>query len=66
MVRDEIALLAESLPILSAGSSGDSVQILQFMLSRYQARRDASIQLKMDGDFGSKTEVAVKDYQKKP
>lgn len=37
MVRDEIALLAESLPILSDGSSGDSVQILQSMLSRYQA-----------------------------
>ena len=48
-----------TLPILRNGSTGDSVIALQRLLNGNGAR------LAVDGDFGSKTESALKTFQKK-
>ena len=47
-----------SLPTLRLGSKGDDVKYLQVILNFY------GYELKVDGMFGSKTEVAVKQFQK--
>lgn len=44
---------------ISYGSSGEDVKKLQ------QALNDCGYSLEVDGQFGSKTQAAVKDYQKK-
>ena len=44
---------------ISYGSSGDDVKKLQQALNSY------GYSLSVDGQFGSKTQAAVKDYQKK-
>lgn len=48
-----------SLPVLRRGSQGDDVKYLQKLLNYYLA----SNPLKIDGIFGAKTEVAVKEVQ---
>ena len=45
--------------LLKKGSKGDSVKLLQELLNKH------GFNLTVDGDFGNKTEEAVKDYQKK-
>ena len=47
-----------SLPTLRLNSKGDNVKYLQVILNYY------GYELKVDGFFGSKTEVAVKQFQK--
>jgi cell wall-associated NlpC family hydrolase len=47
------------LSVLRSGSKGEQVKTLQILLNAYGS------QLTVDGDFGSKTNAALKDYQKK-
>jgi len=47
-----------SFPTLSPGSKGEDVKLLQEILNSY------GYSLKVDGDFGSSTEAAVKKFQK--
>lgn len=49
---------AEDMPLIKKGSKGDAVRKLQEMLNA------KGYKLTEDGDFGSKTEAAVKAYQK--
>lgn len=49
---------SSSLPTLRLGSKGDDVKYLQVILNFY------GYDLKVDGMFGSKTEAAVKKFQK--
>lgn len=51
---------SKNIPTLRRGSQGDEVADLQMLLnSKYGYKLD------IDGDFGSKTESAVKDFQRK-
>jgi len=50
---------AASNPILQVGSSGAAVRTLQQLLNK------AGVKCATDGDFGPKTEQAVKEFQKK-
>lgn len=50
---------ASSNPILQVGSKGGAVRTLQQLLNK------AGVKCATDGDFGSKTEAAVKEFQKK-
>jgi len=52
--------VADNTPTLRRGSQGDAVETLQAMLNAKYGYN-----LEIDGNFGSKTEVAVKDFQKK-
>lgn len=54
----EQAQATASLPTLRLGSKGDDVKYLQVILNFY------GYDIKVDGMFGSKTEVAVKKFQK--
>lgn len=47
-----------STPLLKKGSKGESVKWLQYELNKH------GYKLNVDGDFGVKTEAAVKDFQK--
>ncbi len=47
------------LSVLRKGSKGEQVKTLQILLNAYGSK------LTVDGDFGSKTNAALKDYQKK-
>ena len=51
-------LTAADMPLIKKGSKGDAVKKLQEMLN------GKGYKLTVDGDFGSKTEAAVKAYQK--
>ena len=50
---------AASNPVLQLGSKGSAVKTLQDLLNR------AGVKCATDGDFGSKTETAIKEFQKK-
>jgi hypothetical protein len=50
---------AASNPILQLGSKGSAVRTLQQLLNK------AGVKCATDGDFGAKTEIAVKDFQSK-
>ena len=50
---------ASSNPVLQIGSKGQAVRTLQELLNK------AGIKSTVDGDFGQKTQQAVKDFQKK-
>jgi peptidoglycan hydrolase-like protein with peptidoglycan-binding domain len=50
---------AASNPVLQLGSKGSAVKTLQDLLNK------AGVKCATDGDFGSKTETAVKEFQKK-
>lgn len=52
-VKDAVALIVR--PVLRRGSKGEEVRRLQLLLTG----------LKADGDFGPKTETAVKDFQRR-
>lgn len=52
--------VADNTPTLRRGSQGDAVETLQAMLNAKYGYN-----LEIDGNFGSKTEAAVKDFQKK-
>ena len=45
--------------LLKKGSKGDSVKLLQELLNKH------GFNLTVDGDFGNKTEEAVKQFQKR-
>jgi peptidoglycan hydrolase-like protein with peptidoglycan-binding domain len=51
--------IKSSNPVLRKGSKGESVKLLQEILNN-----SFYYSLKVDGDFGSSTEAAVKDLQK--
>ena len=51
-------LTAEDMPLIKKGSKGDAVKKLQQILN------DKGYKLSVDGDFGSKTDAAVRAYQK--
>lgn len=51
--------IKSSTPILRKGNKGESVKLLQQILNN-----SFYYSLKVDGDFGSSTEAAVKDLQK--
>ena len=51
-------MTAEDMPLIKNGSKGDAVRKLQEMLN------DKGYKLTVDGDFGAKTDAAVKAYQK--
>lgn len=50
---------AASNPVLNVGSKGPAVRTLQQLLNK------AGVKCATDGDFGAKTEAAVKEFQKK-
>ena len=50
---------AASNPVLQVGSKGPAVRTLQQLLNK------AGVQCATDGDFGAKTQAAVKEFQKK-
>ena len=50
--------VAVKLLMLERGSCGNQVEVLQTLLNQ-----KLKIKLDVDGDFGSKTEIAVKNYQ---
>jgi peptidoglycan hydrolase-like protein with peptidoglycan-binding domain len=50
---------AASNPVLQLGAKGSAVKTLQQLLNK------AGVQCATDGDFGPKTEAAVKQFQKK-
>lgn len=50
---------AASNPVLKLGSSGSAVRTLQQLLNK------AGVKCTIDGDFGPKTDAAVKEFQKK-
>lgn len=50
-------------PILKAGSTGDAVKVLQGRLKKGYPAYAGS--LTVDGDFGAKTEAAVKEFQRR-
>lgn len=52
--------VADNTPTLRRGSKGDEVEELQALLNA-----KFGYNLEVDGDYGSKTEAAVKDFQKK-
>lgn len=54
----EQAQTTYDLPTVKLGSKGDYVKYLQEILNYY------GYKLKVDGDFGKKTEQAVKQFQK--
>lgn len=51
-------ITADDMPYIKKGSKGDAVKKLQEMLN------DKGYKLTVDGDFGSKTDAAVRAYQK--
>ena len=53
---------AESLPMLRKGDKGDTVKAMQILLAGYGCKCGI---FGADGDFGSATEKAVKEYQEK-
>lgn len=57
-ITDVQAKCESSLPTLRKGSKGDDVKLLQEILNSY------GYSLKVDGDFGPRTEDAVKKFQK--
>ncbi|MEV5568743.1 peptidoglycan-binding protein [Spirillospora sp. NPDC052269] len=52
--------MANAWPVLRRGSRGPDVTTVQYIL---RAAREASRHLKPDGDFGPKTEHAVREFQ---
>lgn len=58
LARDDHANEVEDNPLLRRGSKGEDVQRLQRALAKWGSR------IEVDGDFGEKTEAAVKAFQK--
>lgn len=45
-------------PMIKSGAHGDAVKLLQYLLGEYE------FNVAVDGDFGAKTEKALKEFQK--
>ena len=52
------------LKVLKLGSTGEEVKTVQRLLREFGVKDPYGKELKVDGNFGSKTEYAVKQYQK--
>lgn len=63
-VKEGSSKVIVELSVLRKGSKGDEVKTLQMLLKSQGYKDSSGIDLSVDGDFGSKTEYALKAYQK--